>query len=172
MNLKFSIRDERPGDIASIAYITEEAFKTLEISNHTEQFVINALRAGEALTISLVAELEGSVIGHIAFSPVIVSDGTSEWFGLGPVSVLPEYQGQGVGKVLIESGLYRLNDFNAKGCCLVGHPEYYKKFGFKNVGDLVYKAVPREFFFVLPFNGDTPLGEVTFHDAFNATDMS
>jgi len=102
MNLKFTIRDERPGDIASIAYITEEAFKTIEISNHTEQFIINALRAGGALTISLVAEMEGNVIGHIAFSPLTVSDGTSEWYGLGPVSVLPDYQGQGVGKALIE----------------------------------------------------------------------
>ena len=169
MNLKFTIRDERPGDIASIAYITEEAFKTIEISNHTEQFIINALRAGGALTISLVAEMEGNVIGHIAFSPLTVSDGTSKWYGLGPVSVLPDYQVQGVGKALIEEGLSRLNDINAKGCCLVGHPEYYKKFGFKNVTDLVHKGVPKEVFFVLSFNGNTPLGEVTFHDAFKAT---
>ncbi len=171
MNLKFTIRDERPGDIAAIAYITEEAFKTIEISNHTEQFIINALRAGGALTISLVAEMEGNVIGHIAFSPLTVSDGTSDWYGLGPVSVLPDFQGQGLGKALIEQGLSRLNDINAKGCCLVGHPEYYKKFGFKNVTDLVYKGVPKEVFFVLSFNGrTTPLGEVTFHDAFNAAD--
>ncbi len=170
MNLKFTIRDERPGDIAAIAYITEEAFKTIEISNHTEQFIINALRARGALTISLVAEIEKNVIGHIAFSPLTVSDGTSDWYGLGPVSVLPDFQGQGLGKALIEQGLSRLNDINAKGCCLVGHPEYYKKFGFKNVTDLVYKGVPKEVFFVLSFNGTTPLGEVTFHDAFNAAD--
>ncbi len=168
MSLKFTIRDERPGDIAAIAYITEEAFKTIEISNHTEQFIINALRAGGALTISLVAEMEGNVIGHIAFSPLTVSDGTSDWYGLGPVSVLPDFQCQGLGKALIEEGLSRLNDINAKGCCLVGHPEYYKKFGFKNVTDLVYKGVPKEVFFVLSFNGNTPLGEVTFHDAFNS----
>ena len=170
MNLKFTIRDERPGDIAAIAYITEEAFKTIEISNHTEQFIINALRAGGALTVSLVAEMEGNVIGHIAFSPLTVSDGTSDWYGLGPVSVLPGYQGQGLGKALIEEGLSRLNDINAKGCCLVGHPEYYKKFGFKNVTDLVYKGVPKEVFFVLSFIGNNPIGEVTFHDAFNAAD--
>ena len=82
---------------------------------------------------------------------------------------MPGYQGQGLGKALIEEGLSRLNDINAKGCCLVGHPEYYKKFGFKNVTDLVYKGVPKEVFFVLSFNGTTPLGEVTFHDAFKAT---
>jgi len=169
MNLKFTIRNERPSDIASIAYVTEEAFKTLEINNHTEQFIINALRAAGALTISLVAEMDGNVIGHIAFSPVTMSDGTSDWYGLGPVSVLPDYQRQGVGKALIEEGLSRLNDINAKGCCLVGHPDYYKKFGFNNVADLVYEGVPQEVFFVLPLDGNIPLGEVTFHDAFKAT---
>jgi len=169
MNQKFTIRNERPGDIASIAYVTEEAFKTLEISDHTEQFIINALRAAGALTISLVAEMDGNVIGHIAFSPVTMSDGTSDWYGLGPVSVLPDYQGQGVGKVLIEEGLSRLNDINAKGCCLVGHPDYYKKFGFNNVTDLVHEGVPQEVFFVLSLDGNIPRGEVTFHDAFKAT---
>jgi putative acetyltransferase len=168
MNLKFTIRNERPGDIASIAYVTEEAFKTLEISNHTEQFIINALRSAGALTISLVAEMDGNVIGHIAFSPVTMSDGTSDWYGLGPVSVLPDYQSQGVGKALIEEGLSRLNDINAKGCCLVGHPEYYKKFGFKNVTELVHEGVPQEVFFALSFDGNIPRGEVTFHDAFKA----
>ena len=57
-----------------------------------------ALRAAEALTVSLVAELDGRVIGHIAFSPVAISDGTQDWYGLGPVSVLPEYQRQGIGE--------------------------------------------------------------------------
>ncbi len=109
MNLKFTIRNERPGDITSIAYITEEAFKTIEISNHTEQFIINALRARGALTISLVAEIEKNVIGHIAFSPLTVSDGTSDWYGLGPVSVLPDFQGQGLG-----GGLMKFAETKAK----------------------------------------------------------
>jgi len=169
MNLKFTIRDERASDIAAIVYVTEEAFKTLEISNHTEQYIINALRTAGALTISLVAEMGGNVIGHIAFSPVTMSDGTSDWYGLGPVSVLPDYQRQGVGKALIEEGLSRLSDINAKGCCLVGHPDYYKKFGFNNVTDLVHEGVPQEVFFALSFDGNIPRGEVTFHDAFKAT---
>jgi putative acetyltransferase len=169
MNLRFSIRNERPADIASIAKVTEEAFRTLEISNHTEQFIINSLRATGALTISLIAEMDGNVIGHIAFSPVTMSDGTKDWYGLGPVSVLPDYQRQGVGKALIEGGLSRLKDIGAKGCCLVGHPDYYKKFGFKNVTDLVHEGVPQEAFFVLSFDGNIPQGEVTFHDAFKAT---
>ncbi len=169
MNLKFTIRKEKPGDIVSIAYVTEEAFKTLKISNHTEQFIINALRDAGALTLSLVAEIDGNVIGHIAFSSVTMSDGMSDWYGLGPVSVLPDYQCKGVGKALIEEGLSRLNDINAKGCCLVGHPDYYKKFGFKNVNELVHEGVPQEVFFVLSFAVNIPRGEVIFHDAFKAT---
>lgn len=170
MNLKFTIRNERPDDIVSITYVTEEAFKTLDISNNTEHFIINALRDTGALTISLVAETDGNIIGHIAFSPVTMSDGTNGWYGFGPVSVLPDYQDQGVGKALIEKGLSRLNDINAKGCCLVGHPEYYKKFGFKNTSELVCEGVPQEVFFVLSFDGDIPRGEVIFHEAFKATE--
>ena len=169
LNRKFSIRNETPADIDSITRVTEEAFKTLEISDHTEQFIINALRAAGALTISLVAEMDGKVIGHIAFSPVTMSDGTNDWYGLGPVSVLPDYQRQGIGKALIEEGLSRLKAMGAKGCCLVGHPDYYGKFGFKNTTELVFEGVPQEAFFVLAFAGSIPQGTVTFHDAFMAT---
>src|SRR5512136_357420 len=132
MNLKIIIRSETDADVAVITEVTVAAFKTLEISNHTEQFIIAALRAAKALTVSLVAEVNGGVIGHIAFSPVTISDSTRNWYGLGPVSVRPEYQRQGVGKALIQEGLSRLKDLNARGCCLVGHPDYYRKFGFQN----------------------------------------
>jgi putative acetyltransferase len=143
MNPKIVIRNETDADIATITEVTIAAFETLEISNHTEQFIIEALRAAKALTLSLVAELDGRVIGHIAFSPVIISDGTRNWYGLGPVSVLPEYQRKGIGKALIQEGLSRLKDLNAQGCCLVGHPDYYRKFGFKNLPGLVHPGVPQ-----------------------------
>ena len=76
MKPKIAIRSETNADIGAITEATVTAFKTLEISNHTEQFIISALRAAKALTVSLVAELDGRLIGHIAFSPVTVSDGT------------------------------------------------------------------------------------------------
>ena len=104
------IRDEAKYDAAVITEVTVAAFESMEISNHTEQFIIEALRAAKALTISLVAEVDGRVIGHIAFSPVTISDVTRNWFGLGPVSVLPEYQRQGIGKALIREGLSRLKE--------------------------------------------------------------
>ncbi len=168
MDLKITIRDENDGDINAISEVTAEAFKTLEISNHTEQFIIEALREANALTVSLVAESDGRVIGHIAFSPIAISDSSRDWYGLGPVSVLPKYQRQGVGKALIKAGLKRLKDIGAKGCCLVGHPEYYKQFGFRNVEELAFEGVPEEVFFALSFDGHIPRGTVQFHEAFKA----
>ncbi len=102
------------------------------------------------------------------FSPLIISDGTRNWYGLGPVSVLPEYQRQGIGKALIQEGLSRLKDMNAQGCCLVGHPDYYRKFGFSNMSGLVHEGVPQEVFFALSFDGHTPQGTVAFHEGFKA----
>ncbi len=168
MNPKIVIRDETNADVGMIAEVTIAAFKTLEISNHTEQFIIEALRAAKSLTVSLVAEVDGRVVGHIAFSPVIISDGTRNWYGLGPISVLPEYQRKGIGKTLIQEGLSRLKVLNAQGCCLVGHPDYYRKFGFKNMSELVHEGVPQEVFFALSFDGHTPQGIVTFHEGFKA----
>jgi putative acetyltransferase len=168
MNPKIVIRDEADADVSVITEVTVAAFKTLEISQHTEQFVVEALRAAKALTVSLVAELDGRVIGHIAFSPVTMSDGTRHWYGLGPVSVLPEYQKQGIGKALIQEGLSRLKGMKAQGCCLVGHPAYYRQFGFVNVPELVLEGVPPEVFLALPFGAQTPHGTVTFHDGFTA----
>ena len=168
MNPNFIIRNETDADVTAITDVTVAAFKSFEISDHTEQFIIEALRAANALSISLVAEIDGRLIGHIAFSPLTISDGTQNWYGLGPVSVLPEFQRQGIGKALIQKGLSLLKDMNARGCCLVGHPDYYIKFGFENVSDLVYEGVPQEAFFALSFDGHMPHGEVTFHEAFKA----
>ncbi len=168
MKPEITIRSETVSDVDAITEVTIAAFKTLEISNHTEQFIIEALRAAKALTISHVAELDARVIGHIAFSPVTISDGTPGWYGLGSVSVLPNYQRQGIGKALIREGLSRLRNMNAQGCCLVGHPEYYRQFGFTNAPELVLENVPPEVFFALSFDGHTPQGTVTFHDGFKA----
>lgn len=169
MAAKVAIRNETDADAAAITEVTAAAFQTLEISNHTEQFIVTALRAARALTLSLVAEVDGRVVGHIAFSPVAISDGTPGWYGLGPVSVVPDCQRQGIGKALMHEGLSRLKSMNARGCCLVGHPDYYRKFGFQNAPGLVLEGVPQEFFFALSFDGQTPQGTVAFHDAFQAT---
>jgi putative acetyltransferase len=162
------IRDERNSDHTAISNVTVAAFEKMEISNHTEQFIIEALRASKALTISLVAEIDRRIVGHIAFSPVTLSDGTQDWYGLGPVSVHPDFQHKGIGKALIQEGLARLTKLNAKGCCLVGHPEYYPQFGFRNVEGLFHEGVPQEVFFVLSFDRKIPHGKVMFHEGFKA----
>ena len=162
------IRSETPADAGAITEVTVAAFRTLAISNHTEQFVILALRAANALTVSLVAEVDGRVVGHIAFSPVAISDGTPDWYGLGPVSVLPEYQRRGIGGMLIREGLERLKSLRARGCCLVGPPEYYNRFGFKCVPGFVHEGVPGEVFLALAFGGPIPQGVVEFHEGFKA----
>lgn len=168
MNPKIIIRNEIDADVDAITEVTVAAFKTLEISNHTEHFIVEALRANNALTVSLIAEVDGHVVGHVAFSPVTISDGTQNWYGLGPVSVLPEHQRKGIGKSLILEGISRLKSLNAKGCCLVGHPGYYNKLGFKNVSELVHEGVPQEIFLAMSFDGQIPQGTVNFHDGFKS----
>lgn len=123
MTTDLSIRPENSADIPLIDEITQKAFEVHPISQHTEQFIIKALRASSVLSISLVAEREGHCVGHIAFSPVTISDGTEGWFGLGPISVLPEFQNQGIGTRLMHKGLEAIRRLNAKGCALARRSE-------------------------------------------------
>jgi putative acetyltransferase len=162
------IRKETVADIEKIAEVTIAAFNTLPISNHTEQFIINALRAADALTISLVAEINGTIVGHIAFSPVTISDGSTGWYGLGPVSVFPNYHKQGIGKSLVNAGLSLLKELGGQGCALVGDPNFYQRFGFRNFPELVHEGVPQEVFLALPFTAKIPQGIVVFHEGFLA----
>ncbi|HOO90065.1 MAG TPA: N-acetyltransferase [Syntrophales bacterium] len=163
------IRKETPADIEAITQVTIAAFKTLPISNKTEQFIIKALRAAGALTLSLVAEIDGRVVGHVAFSPVTISDGTKDWYGLGPVSVLPEFQRQGIGTSIINEGLSLMKQSGGQGCTLVGDPNYYVRFGFRNYPELIHEGIPQEVFLALPFTEKIPQGIVVFHEGFWAT---
>lgn len=167
--MNISIRNEQPSDIPNIFELTQAAFKDIEYSSHTEQFIVNALRDSQQLTVSLVAEYEGQIIGHIAFSPVSISDGTTNWYGLGPVSVQPEFQNQGIGSQLIHAGLDQLKTLKAAGCVLLGDPEYYARFGFKAKPELVLQGVPAEYFQTLSFTEKMPHGDVVYAEAFNAT---
>jgi putative acetyltransferase len=163
------IRKEIKSDIEEIFNITKLAFENHPYSNNTEQFIINALRAADALTISLVAEIDGKLVGHIAFSPVTFSDGSKNWYGLGPISVIPDYQKQGIGKKLVNEGIGLLKDLGAVGCVLVGDPKYYERFGFQSPDRLKHEGVPQENFLALPFCNRIPEGTVQFHRAFSAT---
>lgn len=162
------IRPEQEADIAAITDITIAAFADHPFSHQTEQFIITALRAAGALSLSLVAEDEGRVVGHVAFSPVTIAGQSCAWYGVGPVSVLPERQRQGIGQALMREGLRRLAAAGAKGCALVGPPEYYQRFGFRNLPQLVHEGIPQEYFLVLPLGDEVPSGAVVFHEGFAA----
>jgi len=166
--LDIKIRNESKSDVEPIHRVTVLAFRDAPQTDHTEQFIVKALRQADALFLSQVAESDGEVIGHVAISPVKVSDGSANWFGLGPISVLPEYQGKGVGSKLMESALAGLREKGAEGCVVLGDPGYYGRFGFKVVDWLVFPGVPVEYFQALSFGSAFPQGEVTYHKAFLA----
>lgn len=108
------------------------------------------------------------MVGHIAFSPVALSEGSPDWYGAGPLSVLPALQRQGIGSALIRAGLERLKAAGARGCCLGGHPGYYERFGFIHPEGLGMAGVPADVFFALAFDGNYPGGTLDFHPAFFA----
>jgi putative acetyltransferase len=120
------------------------------------------------MTISLVAEADGVVIGHIAFSPVTVDGRNEGWFGLGPVSVDPDRQGNGIGSRLVLEGLALLKANGAKGCVVLGDPHLYMRFGFEQNPRLRYEGVPPEYFMEQAFEFPVPEGCVAYHPAFDA----
>jgi putative acetyltransferase len=162
------IRAETPPDVVAIDELTRQAFATHPHSRQTEHLIVRALRAANALAVSLVAERSGQLVGHIAFSPLTLSNGSPGWFGVGPVSVLPSAQKQGIGRSLIEHGLSLMRERGAVGCALVGEPSFYGRFGFSNHPALSLAGVPQEYFLALPFDGTAPHAAVTFHAAFSA----
>lgn len=163
------IRGENPSDAAAIEEVIVAAFLAAAHTSHTEQFIVRALRDSGKLTVSLVAEENGQVIGHVAVSPVTISDGTTGFYGLGPVSVAPEHQGRGVGTLLTEKALGQLRGFGACGCVVLGYPAYYSRFGFNAEPSLVLPGVPPEYFQAISFVESLPSGNVNYHDAFEAT---
>lgn len=163
------IRQETPADAAAIHDVTVAAFLNAAHADHTEQFIVAALRKAGALAISLVAELDGEVAGHVALSPVSLSDGATGWYGLGPISVRPALQGQGIGSQLMQAAIERLRERGAAGCVLAGDPAFYTRFGFKPEPGLSLPGVPAEYFLALAFGPSLPQGVVTFHEAFGAT---
>ncbi|MFW1678166.1 GNAT family N-acetyltransferase [Pontibacter sp. JAM-7] len=164
MNIEVS--NENSGDAASVHQVTAQAFLHSPHTDHTEQFIVDALRRAGALTISQVAKADGGIIGHVAISPVTLASGAAGWFGLGPISVLPEFQGHGVGTALMKSALAALETMGASGCVVLGDPEYYGRFGFKVIDGLFCTGVPAEYFQALSFNDSFPHGEVSYHEAF------
>jgi putative acetyltransferase len=166
MNIR--IRSELPADVAAIAAVTVGAFRKAVRTSHTEHLIVDALRRSGQLSVSLVAEDDGIIIGHVAVSPVSLSCGANDWYGLGPISVAPERQRQGVGTRLMERALADLHGLGAAGCVLLGAPSYYSRFGFRAIPSLVLPSVPPEYFQAISFGGPVPSGTVSYHESFLA----
>ncbi|KVM04931.1 GCN5 family acetyltransferase [Burkholderia ubonensis] len=169
-----TLRDERASDVAAVARVIAAAFAAAPQQGHFEQRIVDALRADGWLSVSLVAERDERVIGHVAFSPVTIGTvgdgGESGWYGLAPLAVLPDCQRQSVGAGLVRTGLDALRRLGARGCVVLGEPAYYARFGFGPAGDIVFPQAPREYLMVLPFDAaaPSPAGEVRYHASFYA----
>lgn len=168
--MNITIRDEQPEDTKHIEDLTLSAFLNEEHSSHTEQFIVNRLRKSGQLTVSMVALEMGTIVGHVAISPVTISSAETGWYGLGPISVLPNQQGLGIGSMLMNKSLEKLKQLGAKGCVLLGDPNYYSRFGFKSYSELKLPDVPQEYFQAISFIDCIPQGDVRYHEAFNATE--
>jgi putative acetyltransferase len=163
---QLSIRDETAADAAVVEDIHRSAFRNDPHSVHNEHAIVNALRERGALTVSLFAEAQGVVVGHIAISPVSIDDGATDWYGLGPVAVAPAQQGKGAGGLLVREALRRLRALGAAGCVVLGEPAYYARFGFAADAALAFPGPPAEYFQALHFAGPAPRGVVRYDEAF------
>lgn len=160
------IRHEQPGDERAISLLTTAAFLTAEHSDGTEAQIVERLRNARALLLSLVAEGETGIVGHIAFSPVAIGGVYQGWVGLGPISVAPASQHEGIGAALMHEGLSQIRAAGHGGCVVLGDPGYYTRFGFAVTPGITYPGVPSEYFMALGINGPLPQGEVAYHPAF------
>ena len=164
-----NIRYEIPADIEAIYTVNQQAFE-----RPGEGDVVNAIRKSGQFTISLVAEDGGKIVGHIFFSPVKIDGFDAKALGLGPMAVLPEYQRQGIGSHLIEQGLQECKTHGYGVVVVLGHPEYYPKFGFapaRNLGLTCKWDVPDEVFMaqeVIPGGLGNLRGMVEYDPAFDA----
>jgi predicted N-acetyltransferase YhbS len=135
MNQTITIRKEESFDHNWVIELTEKAFETLEISDHNEGKLVDKLRKAPTFIeeLSLVAELNGQVVGHILFTPIIIDNGQQQFQSLvlAPVSVLPEFQKMGIGGQLILAGHQKAVELGFQSVILIGHPEYYPRFGYK-----------------------------------------
>lgn len=164
---EWNIRSERPEDSAAITALTTAAFRSAPYSGGNEAEIVERLRADGDLAVSLVAEnLDQAIIGHVAFSPITISDGNQGWYALGPISVIPLRQRVGIGSTLTEAGLARLRDLGAAGCVVLGDPKYYARLGFTHDSALSCPGPHPEYLQRIVLAGPPPRGIVSFAPAF------
>lgn len=158
------LRDERPSEIPTINKIAVAAFATKAYGDGTEGDLIDSLRRDGDLSLSLVADLNGVVVGRVSMSPATVGKADG-WYGLGPVAVDTDHFKQGIGSTLIRTALGRVAEQGAAGVVLVGDPNYYSRFGFVKGGSVQYLNIEAKNVMVRTLNGPTATGVITFAPA-------
>lgn len=162
------IRHETAQEQGAVRALIETSFRGVPHADGREQLLVDALRESGDLALSLVAELDGQLVGHIAFSPVLIDGQAATWFGLAPLAVLPAHRRQGVGSSLVETGLVALRSAGAQGCVVLGDPAYYARFGFAAHAGLTLEGVPAELFMGCALaDGSLPRGAVKYSPAFS-----
>jgi putative acetyltransferase len=161
-------RPETAADAAAIEAATISAFLNAPHTSHTEHLIVTALGSAGLVTIPLVADAEDTLIGHVAVSPVSISDGAKGWFGVGPVSGVPDHQLCGVGSRLMRDALGILRQQGAAGSVLLGEPKYYSRFGFQVDPNLTLPDVPPDYFLAISLDSSRPRGTGTYHESFTA----
>ncbi|MCA0931340.1 N-acetyltransferase [Lutimonas saemankumensis] len=172
-----TIRQETPADYKDVFNLIEKAFRSEQHSDHKEQFLVERLRKSDAFIpeLSLVAEVDGKIVGHILLTKLKIKNPVDSFdsLALAPVSVLPEFQGIGIGGKLIAESHKRAKELGHKSIVLLGHASYYPKFGYQRADkyeiELPFK-VPKENCMVIELveNGLNGLsGIVEYPEAFN-----
>ncbi|GJM14621.1 MAG: N-acetyltransferase [Pseudohongiella sp.] len=162
------IRAEIEADFSSVQALNLAAFPEAG-----EAKLVARLRENAPPVISLVAELEGAVVGHILFSSVTLDTQPSlQLMGLAPMAVLPEFQRQGIGSALVEAGLAKCREMEFGAVVVLGHPDYYPKFGFKPSTHFSIKSeydVPADVFMIAELKEgylSDSSGTISYHEEF------
>jgi putative acetyltransferase len=164
------IRPEQPSDYETVFEVNRLAFET-----DVEAHLVAALRSVADPLISLVAERDGGVVGHILFSPVTVAHHENEimTMGLGPMAVLPDFQRQEIGSQLVQAGLEACRALDVGAVFVLGHPNYYPRFGFQSAAehDLHYQSADFDPYFMVmalqPGVLESLSGFVRYHPVFD-----
>lgn len=160
------IKPEDASVTDEISHVITTAFESAPHAGGNEAEIVESLRAREALTLSLVALYDNQIVGHIAASPVVITDSKSGWFGIAPLSVLPRHQSRGVGAALLREAERLLRQRGAFGAVLVGDPTYYNRHGFECRAGLSVSGIPQQYVLAKPFADEQPCGAIEFHQAF------
>ena len=149
--MRIAVQPERARDVAAIAAVVRRAYAGVAYSDHREHEMVARLRASAAFVpkLSLLAEVAGAPVGHVLLTRVAIRDGAhaTPALALAPLSVVPEYQGQGVGRALVEAAHRRARALGFGSVVVLGPPGYYRRFGYVPLGAYpitVPLAVPAE----------------------------